>query len=775
LAALLVLLAALWPLVSPTPALAHSQLLRSDPKAGTILDTPPQQITLEMSESIGTQFSTITLYDRSRKEQPLGPLTPVDNNPNKVKVDVTSPLGPGSYTVLWRVVSGIDGHLTQGTFAFRIRGTGASGTPEPEETPVPVLGVVDSPTEGSAEAASPFRWLLRGIMLAAAAILTGGPLFVVLIMEPSVGDRPEVGAPLWRAATRRLSQIGWVAACVLLLALLVDLLAEVAAIAQTSFFGALARNDLALELIKNTRYGFAWSMKAVAAAILIVLFAWMAYRKPRTADVTTSGLWEICIAAGSFLLLAEALSSHGAAVVADHIFGLPLPVVSDWLHLVTAAAWIGGLIFLGAALFPAFRAVGLPHEERRAFLARSIPRFSRLAIFSVAILAVTGTYNLVVHSSDVGTILSSAYGQIVGLKVVLLIALTALGAVNLLRLTPLLKAAAPAPESAETAPASPDDAATKTGPVRALRRNVRTEIVLAGVVLMCAGGLTLLPPPSGSARVYSGGIAEASGTPHPMTVTQGTPGIADTPGPPTATPGPVVAYNTVGGYNFALETLPNVEGDQLTLTVEKSLVAAPPLTDVAKVVLKVSPQGVGGGIGSTSYTANAVGAVSPERGVWQAKEQILTLEGEYLITALVQRTEAPDVRAAFRLTLSGDGGLTATAGDAVEVRVSTEPSPPISGTATLTLKLVDGAGAPIEGAKVSVDPIMPSHAHVEPTGVAQAVAGQPGAYTLKVNFVMGGGWLLVFNVERDGRPPVKADASLDVIDPNATPTPTPSP
>jgi hypothetical protein len=66
---------------------------------------------------------------------------------------------------------------------------------------------------------------------------------------------------------------------------------------------------------------------------------------------------------------------------------------------------------------------------------------------------------------------------------------------------------------------------------------------------------------------------------------------------------------------------------------------------------------------------------------------------------------------------------------------------------------------------------MPAHAHVQPPGVAQPVAGKSGVYTLPVDLNMGGSWLLIFNVERAGKPLVKTDASFDVIDPNSTPTP----
>src|SRR5438045_349889 len=87
-------LAVCWPLFAPTLALAHSQLLKSTPAAGAILDTPPTEIEMEMSEAVGLQFSSIVVYDRTRKPQPVGPMTSVDGDPNKVSVALTSKLPP---------------------------------------------------------------------------------------------------------------------------------------------------------------------------------------------------------------------------------------------------------------------------------------------------------------------------------------------------------------------------------------------------------------------------------------------------------------------------------------------------------------------------------------------------------------------------------------------------------------------------------------------------------------------------------------------------------
>src|SRR4029078_1905677 len=134
-------------------ALAHSRLLSSNPVAGSVLDSPPTQIQMGFSEGVGLEFSYIKLLDRSRAEFPVGALSHPGGDPTQVSAGIGSTLRPGTYTVVWRVISGVDGHLTAGSFAFRVRDPSRPGTPEPEETVVP-LGTESAtpPVEGSAEA-----------------------------------------------------------------------------------------------------------------------------------------------------------------------------------------------------------------------------------------------------------------------------------------------------------------------------------------------------------------------------------------------------------------------------------------------------------------------------------------------------------------------------------------------------------------------------------------------------------------------------------------------
>jgi hypothetical protein len=197
--------------------------------------------------------------------------------------------------------------------------------------------------------------------------------------------------------------------------------------------------------------------------------------------------------------------------------------------------------------------------------------------------------------------------------------------------------------------------------------------------------------------------------------------------------------------------------------------ASPPLTDVLKVLCKVTPQDIDAG--TTSYTATPRGGGSADSQTWDATGSFLTTYGGYIVTTVIQRTQAPDLKAAFRLDLAQDNTLTAAASQVVDIAVSTLPSPPMSGTAVLTVTLTNGARQPISGASVSITPLIPALGRAEPVVVAQPVLAKPGVYTAPILFDTVGSWLLIFDVEANGQPPVKLDVSLDVAESKATPTP----
>jgi putative copper export protein len=148
----------------------------------------------------------------------------------------------------------------------------------------------------------------------------------------------------------------------------------------------------------------------------------------------------------------------------------PLTLMADTLHVWAVGGWIGGLALV---LF-------LERRRRReggagapSLLPVLVPRFSLLAMGSVATLAATGLFASWVHLDSVGALFMTGYGRLLLLKLALVAAVLALGAVNLKRLTPRLG------ESAGQ---------------EAMRRAATLEFLVANVVLAVTAILVRVSP-----------------------------------------------------------------------------------------------------------------------------------------------------------------------------------------------------------------------------------------------------------------------------------------
>lgn len=735
----------------PIPAAAHSQLVSADPAPGAVLAAAPTEIRLTFSEQVAVDFSGIQVLDRGRHRLDTGPVTQPNGDRLALRVAVTPGLKSGIYTVVWRVVSAVDGHLTESSYAFTLRPAGEP-TPPPGAEPTPEAGTPEPTTpaapEGTTPPPDPVRWVLRAAALLLAAWLLGGPLFTVLVLEPALlgSDVPGASGGLLTTLQRRWSRLGVGVAILLLLILGADMLFQVSTLTGVPPLEAFGRLDVLGRFLGGTSYGLYWALRVGAVLVLGLLCLGLA--RAVQADVT---LWSIGVAAAGMVFAGEALSSHPAA--AAPILGLPLGTLADLIHLMATGAWVGGLLYFAVVLLPLLHSGGLAPEERGQLLARIVPRFSTIALISVGLLIVTGIVNLALHTLDPAVIVASNYGQVLLLKHLLFLPLLGLGAVQNRVIQPRIVALLAGNRGAGAATVS------------LFQRVIRGEVLLASAVLLCAGGLTLLPPP-----VPPGSNPLLMPMPGPVLAT---PLPTATLGPPTPSPTPVVVTGTqtLGGLEVGLTVRPDLAGDHFTVRLS-AVDASPLITNDLRLQLRITPQDVNAG--STLLPLTFAGADGPAL-TYTATETILTLSGGYDARVLVTRRTGTDVKVAYRLDLDENGGLTIRPSPFVQVQVNTDPSPAISGTVGIDLRLTDGVGQPIEGATVSLLPLMPAHAHIEPQSQAAPVPGTPGLYRTRANLQMGGGWLIIVDVNQPGQPPVRTDASFDVIDPNATPTPATGP
>ncbi|QLH03655.1 copper-binding protein [Nitrosopumilus cobalaminigenes] len=97
--------------------------------------------------------------------------------------------------------------------------------------------------------------------------------------------------------------------------------------------------------------------------------------------------------------------------------------IITWIHLVAAAIWVGGSLFIGIVFSPLLKTMTSSIEERMQIMIRVGKRFNKIAVPSLIILMVTGLYTSHALLSKPDLLVSTSYGTFLIIKIVLVIAL----------------------------------------------------------------------------------------------------------------------------------------------------------------------------------------------------------------------------------------------------------------------------------------------------------------------------------------------------------------
>ena len=101
-----------------------------------------------------------------------------------------------------------------------------------------------------------------------------------------------------------------------------------------------------------------------------------------------------------------------------------------WIHITSAAIWVGGSLFIGVVFAPILKKMSMPVEERIQLMVQVGRRFNKLALPALFILIATGMYqaHLVLQKSDI--LYETSYGHVLIIKLILVAALLVLYAVH---------------------------------------------------------------------------------------------------------------------------------------------------------------------------------------------------------------------------------------------------------------------------------------------------------------------------------------------------------
>jgi copper transport protein len=386
------------------PALAHANLLSSSPAVNGRVKESSQTVTLSFSEPVQIlNRSDVTIVDGRGVRVDGGRPSTAPGRSNVVVIPLKGPLVPSSYTVRYRVVSA-DSHAVASAYVF---GVGNARLGEP------ILA-----GSGGLSDTSPAAVAARLVELVALGLLLGLIAFRMLVWGPAVEGATGLDGEERDAALRQGQRLYWRSfwglGALAGLAETLVLAAKSAVVFHTGLVAATIHPSGTLRLVAASRFGdfLGWRSAALCALLAVAFLAWTAESDGRP----TAGRRGPHIVMGLLGVAAlTLLSSQGHASQAPFA---PLSIAADAAHLAGAAIWIGGLPCLAAVLL---RAPGALPEGGRALASKALTRFSKIALWSVVVIAITGLARMMGELDSPIQLATTGYGRDLMLKASLLL------------------------------------------------------------------------------------------------------------------------------------------------------------------------------------------------------------------------------------------------------------------------------------------------------------------------------------------------------------------
>ena len=362
-------------------ALAHASLVSSVPSAGSSLRQSPATIVMTFGENPDPRLTLVRILDSNGRTVPgVSSVEAVPGRPLELQSRLSGGLAKGVYTINWRSVSAVDGHVDNGAFAFGVGMTPAPGS-------IKTVDLLYTSMWTSALSAVG-RWLLY----AGLALFVGAASTCILVLGGSV---PAGGALVLRGA----AAVAMVGLCAMVWA-------------ERALVGAQSLLPL-FETTEGTYLLALGAALAVCVGAVVCVDLWPAR-------------WSLVFlgAAGVAAVLAHILAGHADAPSSLRLVN----VAAQWVHMVAVGVWVGGLAWLLLGIR------GMTRADRAA----AVSAFSRVATVTLVVVLVTGAARGMVEVGGLSNLFGTSYGIALLVKLGLVALLVALGAVNHFRLVPAI-------------------------------------------------------------------------------------------------------------------------------------------------------------------------------------------------------------------------------------------------------------------------------------------------------------------------------------------------
>lgn len=330
--------------------------------------------------------------------------------------------------------------------------------------------------------------LLRFTAFSSHALLLGLVPILLLVIRPSFAavEDAEAWAKGRRRFAERLERLTQAALIASFVSTVLTLVLQAALISELSPSGEISGG--AFSSVLATSFGRWYALRLPLAAGLAVLLVgrvrlWALKGiapEERAPGPLWWGFWALF---GVALLATTTLSGHATVATPAS-----LAIANDITHLVFSATWFAGIIILAVALPDGWIDQGAP--GRLQLLAPAVGRFARVAMVSIAVVAITGTLNSFLHIGRFADMFDTSYGQTLSVKIIFFFGILAFGGVNHYIVEKRLARAR--------------ESGTEKDAVRVFRKTIAAELAIALTVMLLTGLLTGLSRTKTSTRAAPG-------------------------------------------------------------------------------------------------------------------------------------------------------------------------------------------------------------------------------------------------------------------------------
>ncbi|MDW7613897.1 copper resistance protein CopC [Peribacillus simplex] len=380
-------------LLYPVMASGHATVISSNPSPNEVMDTLPEKISIQFSENIQPAFHSLEVFSQDGNKIQIQDSAISEQSEKVLEAKWKGTIDEGIYYIKWRVISS-DGHPIEGTIPFQF---GDSTVLPNQEISKVNAGFPDSITV-----------FLQSLQYICFAALTGILFFQLSLMK---------GSRLFEASSRARLYL-WLSYAGLAFSIFCSLPLKVTIDAGVGWADAF-NGTFIKEVLNATSFGTIWIIEIL---LLLLLFLVIYFMLENTLIKSLPFLSFIIIA---ILMVCKALTGHTAAVPNQ-----VLAVLMDFLHLLSMALWLGGLLAL-LVILPGL--ANRQADDKKTFYWSIIQRFSRWSFLFVIILIISGIYSSLQHVPTIHSLINTTYGQLLLAKIGLMLVMIVLGAFHYFR------------------------------------------------------------------------------------------------------------------------------------------------------------------------------------------------------------------------------------------------------------------------------------------------------------------------------------------------------